>query len=94
MRFARHHPPSTGRPPVSIGGEEVRPTPRAASLLRANRWLRHGRRLLLMMAALPLLQTTGCFPDLLGALNDELQMLVNSTLLNAANIIIRNLLGL
>jgi len=62
--------------------------------MRINAGCRRFRRLLLLAATLPLLQTTGCFPDLLGALNYELQMLVNSTLLNAVNIIIRNLLGL
>lgn len=70
-----------------------RPSP-ARGLIRVSVAWSRIRRLALLIAALPLLQTTGCFPDLLGALNYELQMLVNSTLLNAVNIIIRNLLGL
>ncbi len=48
----------------------------------------------LALAALPMMQTTGCFPDPIGAFNFELQLLINSTLTNAVNIIVRNILGL
>ncbi|MFQ5411316.1 MAG: hypothetical protein ACE5EC_03435 [Phycisphaerae bacterium] len=49
---------------------------------------------LLAVAALPLFQTMGCFPDPIGALNFELQSLVNNALINAVNIVVQNLLGL
>ncbi len=52
------------------------------------------RRLLLAVASLPLFQATGCFPDPIGALNFELQSLVNSFLINTVSIIVLNLLGL
>lgn len=55
---------------------------------------RRWRALGLAAAALPLFQTTGCFPDPIGALNFELQSLVNVTLINAVNIIVQNFLGL
>ncbi|MFQ5429411.1 MAG: hypothetical protein ACE5E1_03785 [Phycisphaerae bacterium] len=56
----------------------------------------HRRRkaLLLAVAALPLFQATGCFPDPLGALNFELQSLFNTVLINAVNTIVQNLLGI
>ena len=53
-----------------------------------------GRRRCLWLAALPLCQTTGCFPDLLGALNFELQALVNTVIINTINTIVANLFGL
>jgi hypothetical protein len=70
-----------------------------AALKKQGKWLTSRRvrllkRLLLATASLPVLQTTGCFPDLLGALNFELQSLVNTTLINAANTVIQNVLGL
>lgn len=55
---------------------------------------RRGRRLTALIAALPLCQATGCFPDPLGALNFELQSLINSVLINTVTIIVQNLLGL
>lgn len=55
---------------------------------------RRGKAALLGLAALPLFQTTGCYPDFLAGLSYELQMLVNSFVINAANIIIQNILGL
>jgi hypothetical protein len=68
--------------------------PRSAerSKLLAIRRIRKWKPVLLALAALPLFQTTGCFPDLIGALNFELQALVNTTVLTAANTIIQNLL--
>ena len=52
------------------------------------------RALILATAALPLFQATGCYPDLLGALNYELQSFVNTTSINAINTIVENILGL
>ena len=52
------------------------------------------RFLALAVAALPLFQTTGCFPDPLGALNFQLQLLVNTTLITAINTFVQNLLHL
>lgn len=55
---------------------------------------RKGRALALAVAALPVCQATGCFPDPLGALSFELQSLINVTLINAFNTIILNLFNL
>jgi len=63
---------------------------RAARLVRMFGW----RRILLASAALPMLQATGCFPDPIGAVNFELQRLISNTLINAFNIIVRNILDL
>ena len=52
------------------------------------------RRAAIAVAALPLFQATGCYPDPLGALNFELQRLLSGTLVNAFNIIVRNILDL
>ncbi|HVP12038.1 MAG TPA: hypothetical protein VMV94_12725 [Phycisphaerae bacterium] len=57
---------------------------------RSRMW----KPVILTLAALPLFQVTGCFPDILGALNFELQALVNTTVLTAANTIIQNVLRL
>jgi hypothetical protein len=57
---------------------------------RCRKW----KPVLLALAALPLFQTTGCIPDLLGALNFQLQALVNTTVLTAAQTIIQNILRL
>lgn len=56
--------------------------------------IRSARGLLAAAAAWPVLQATGCIPDPLGALNFELQSLVNVTLLNALNTIVQNVLRL
>jgi len=70
----------------------ARPTRRG--WLFSTRAIRGWRSLLIAAAALPLLQTTGCFPDPIGALNFELQSLVNNALITAASTIINNLLGI
>ncbi len=49
---------------------------------------------LLALAAMPLFQSLGCFSDFTIALNFELQSLVNTILINAANTVIQNILGL
>ena len=71
-------------------------TKSALSRKRSRRWLRlfGMKRGLLALAALPLFQATGCYPDPLGALNFELQRLLTSTLVNAFDIIVRNILNL
>ena len=58
-------------------------------LYTSRRW----KSVLLGLAALPLFQTTGCYPDLIAGLSFELQSLVNKFVINAANIIIQNILG-
>ena len=55
---------------------------------------RRRKAVVLAVAAMPLFQATGCFPDVVGALNFELQSLINSVLINTVNIIVQNLLGL
>ncbi len=52
------------------------------------------RAFALAAAALPLVQATGCFPDPIGALNFQLQQLINFTLIDAFNTIVQNILGL
>jgi len=68
----------------------------AGARRRSRRWLRlfGWKRAALAAAALPLFQATGCFPDPIGALNFELQRLLTGTLVNALNIIVRNILDL
>ncbi|MCZ6683243.1 MAG: hypothetical protein O7F76_00200 [Planctomycetota bacterium] len=56
--------------------------------------LRRWKPTALVVSTLGLCQLPVCFPDLLGALNFELQNLITGVLLNAVNIVIRNLLGL
>jgi len=66
-------------------------SPQRSKLLlfcRSRKW----KPVILAVAALPLFQTTGCFPDVIGALNFELQSLVNTTVLTAINTIIQNVL--
>lgn len=46
------------------------------------------------IAALPLLQGIGCYPNFLGALNFELQSLIVNTFSNAFSIVVANLLRL
>jgi hypothetical protein len=55
---------------------------------------RPARRITLAAAALPLFQTTGCYPDPIGALDFQLQLLINGVLINAVNIVVQNLLHL
>lgn len=61
-------------------------------------WLGHmpsrSRSAVMALAALPVFQAASCFPDPLAALNFELQSFFNTLVINAANIIIQNLLGL
>ncbi len=52
------------------------------------------RSAILALAALPVFQAASCFPDPLAALNFELQSFINTLVINAANVIIQNLLGL
>ena len=62
--------------------------------LRTVRLLRRAKLALVAMAALPVFQATGCFPDPIGALNFELQNLVNVTLIDWVSIIVQNVLRL
>lgn len=55
---------------------------------------RAARRILRVAAALPLLQTITCFPDVLGALNFELQSFIVNTLVDAVSIVVANVLRL
>ncbi|HPF40634.1 MAG TPA: hypothetical protein P5081_10190 [Phycisphaerae bacterium] len=67
-------------------GRSSRTWRRAVRMSRA-RWVA-------AIAALPLLQATGCFPDPIGALNFELQSFFNTTLIDAVSVIVQNLLRL
>ncbi len=69
------------------------PTTKRRLFVRLYR-ARRVKMLLLAVAGLPLFQATGCFPDLFGALNFELQSLVNTVLIGAINVIVQNFLGL
>ena len=55
---------------------------------------RKGRAVAMAVAALPVCQATGCFPDPIGALNFELQSLINVVFINAFNTLILNLFNL
>lgn len=55
---------------------------------------KRARWIIAATAALPLFQATGCFPDPIGALNFELQSLINTVLINTVSIIVANILGL
>ena len=71
--------------------------PRPASgkwMLKLWSLRRKGRAIALFAAALPVCQATGCFPDPIGALNFELQSLINVVLINALNTIVLNLFNL
>ena len=63
---------------------------------RTMRWTARiaRRRWIAALAALPLFQATGCFPDPIGALNFELQSLINTTVIDAISVIVQNLLRL
>lgn len=52
------------------------------------------RRWIAALAALPLLQATGCFPDPIGALNFELQSFFNTAFIDTVAVIVQNLLRL
>ncbi len=64
------------------------------SALRRVRLLRRARLAMIAIAALPMFQATGCFPDPIGALNFELQNLVNFTLIDWVNTIVQNVFRL
>ncbi len=55
---------------------------------------RPARLIALAAAALPLFQATGCFPDPIGALNFQGQLLVDGVIIGAINTIVMNLLHL
>lgn len=62
--------------------------------LRRVRLLRRAKLAMIAIAALPMFQATGCFPDPIGALNFELQNLVNFTLIDWVNTIVQNVFRL
>lgn len=61
--------------------------------LAAHRLLRY-KAVTFTIAAMGMCQLPICFPDFLGALNFELQSLITGVLINAVDIIVRNVLGL
>jgi hypothetical protein len=63
-------------------------------LLTIARLNRHMRKIVLLAAAVPVLQATGCFPDPIGALNFQLQSLINTTLIDWVSIIVSNIFRL
>jgi len=62
--------------------------------LRRVRLLRRAKLAMIAIAALPMFQATGCFPDPIGALNFELQNLVNFTFIDWVNTIVQNVFRL
>ena len=62
--------------------------------LRRVRLLQRAKLAMIAIAALPMFQATGCFPDPIGALNFELQNLVNFTLIDWVNTIVQNVFRL
>ncbi|MBI5764139.1 MAG: hypothetical protein HZA51_11495 [Planctomycetes bacterium] len=69
---------------------------REARNIRLAKWLlgRPVKWIGLAVASMPLFQATGCYPDPIGALNFQLQLLVNNVLINAVNIIVQNVFHL
>ena len=63
-------------------------------LLTLARLHRHMRKALLVAAAFPVMQATGCFPDPIGALNFQLQSLVNTTLIDWVAVLVSNIFRL
>lgn len=74
--------------------KQIRSPVRARKQARKLKSLFRLQKALIAAAALPLFQATGCYPDPLGAFNFELQRLLSGTLINAFNIIVRNILDL
>ena len=66
---------------------------RQRSILLQTFWRRR-RSIALVVAALPLFQATGCYPDPVGALNFNLQLLVNNTLITALSTYVSNVFRL
>ncbi|OWY71460.1 hypothetical protein B7486_12825 [cyanobacterium TDX16] len=64
------------------------------SALGRVRLLRRAKLAMIAIASLPMFQATGCFPDPIGALNFELQNLVNFTLIDWVNTIVQNVFRL
>jgi len=69
-------------------------TPHPHRRRRIDRTLTRARRWMAVAAAWPVFQGTGCIPDPIGALNFELQSLVNTVLINAIQTIVSNILRL
>jgi len=46
------------------------------------------------MAAAPVFQLTGCFPDPIGALNFELQNLFSTAIIDVISVVVSNVLRL
>jgi len=59
----------------------------AARIVRRRRWFA-------ALAALPLFQATGCFPDPIGAFNFELQSFINTVVIQTVATIVENVLRL
>lgn len=72
---------------TSRDANAVRRAQRLSRLRRRARWLG------LAAAALPLYQTF-CFPDLLGAINFELQNFINGVLFTIVDTVVRNIFRL
>jgi hypothetical protein len=69
-------------------------SPRRRARILRSLWRRPARAAALALAAWPVFQATGCYPDPVGAFNFQLQLLVNTTLISAIDTIVRNLFGL
>jgi len=52
------------------------------------------RRWVALMAAAPVFQLTGCFPDPIGALNFELQNLFSTAIIDVISVVVSNVLRL
>lgn len=52
------------------------------------------RRWLAILAAAPVFQLTGCFPDPIGALNFELQTLISTSIIDVIGVVVANVLRL
>ncbi|MCK6457425.1 MAG: hypothetical protein L6Q92_12970 [Phycisphaerae bacterium] len=70
------------------------PTSKRRPAARTVRAWRRGRTVVLAVAGLPLFQGLICFPDPVGALNFEIQNLLNSIIFTVVNTLVRNLFNL
>jgi hypothetical protein len=72
----------------------MKPTTKSTMRIKALRFTRSRtlKAIALATAALPLFQTTGCYPDPAGALNFQLQLLITTTFVTAFNTFVMNVL--
>ena len=92
-----HSTNDVARPSAAVFlAPSISSTGKCSRQLRTARLLpsRRLRLIALAVAALPVCQATGCFPDWLGALNFQSQLLIDNVLITAVSTIVMNILHL